>query len=601
MINFLNIEDQLRKLKRFRITRLLIPVYQRFRNTHSEPPTTQPNPMVAPNYAEWLKVVEPAFKQTARCRGTTISIVMPLYKPDLAFLESAIASVKNQTYRDWELCLFDDASESQELIDYLEQQQKLDPRIKFGTAQCNSGISSATNHAVKLASGRFIAFMDQDDLLTPDALASVHSAIETNSTAKLIYSDEDKLNAHGEREIPHFKPDFNYQLLLSQNYICHLMAIDRSLFIQIGGCRSEFDGAQDHDLVLRITEQIGSKDIVHIPRILYHWRAHANSTASDLASKPLALDAGRRAIEAHLARIGTKACVTTANIRYRVKYKTDEEPLVSIIIPTRNGGETLRRCIDSIRHHTSYQNYQILIVDNGSDQFETLRYLKSVSAKGVRVFVDNRPFNFASINNLAVDQIESELICLLNDDTEVISSGWLNEMVGHISQPNVGAVGAKLLYPNDRIQHAGVILGIGGVAGHAHKHYDRMDDGYFSRLQVTQNLSAVTAACLLTKRSLWKEIGGMDERLSVAFNDIDFCLRVSKTGHSIVWTPWAELYHHESISRGYETTPEKQERFRKEIELMQSRWKEELEQDPHYNPHLTLEEESFRPRYASEY
>ena len=274
---------------------------------------------------------------------------------------------------------------------------------------------------------------------------------------------------------------------------------------------------------------------------------------------------------------------------------------MTIIIPTRNGVATLARCVDSIRNLTSYSNYEIMIVDNGSDDYKTLQYLKLLSEEGIDVVVANQPFNFSALNNLAVAKANSDFVCLLNDDTEVITPGWLTEMLGHASQAKVGAVGAKLLYPNDTIQHAGVILGIGGVAGHGHKHFARHADGYFSRLQVSQNLSAVTAACMLIKTSIWQEVGGLDEALAVAFNDIDFCLRLADAGYSIVWTPWAELYHYESISRGYEDTPEKQQRFTDEVDVMRARWGKQLAEDPHYSPHLTLKNESFMLRKPSEY
>ncbi len=601
LINLQTVEEQLRKLKRFRLLGRLVPVYQRIRNKPDAPVGTAPNPMAAPHYPEWRAQVEPELTAPAVNSGFTISIVMPVYKPDLAFLREAIASVQDQTYQDWELCICDDASSDEATTTCLAELCLDDPRIKFVQNKINKGISATTNCAANLATGRFIAFMDQDDMLTRDALSSIFLAVEESPLAKLIYSDEDKLSATGEREIPHFKPDFNYQLLLSQNYICHLLVIERKLFNQLDGCRSKYDGAQDHDLILRAIETLNNNEIVHIRRILYHWRAHETSTANNLETKPRALEAGREAIESHLARNFQKGEVQISNIRYRVTYHLEAEPPVTIIIPTKNGAETLARCIQSIRNLTTYQNYSIMIVDNGSDEYQTLEYLKQFSKQGINVFVDNRPFNFSALNNRAVEQINHELVCLLNDDTEVISGDWLTEMVGHLLQPNVGIVGAKLLYPDNRVQHGGVILGIGGVAGHAHKHYEREADGYFSRLQVTQNLSAVTAACLLTKRSVWNEVGGMDEALSVAFNDIDYCLKVSEAGHTIVWTPWAELYHHESVSRGYETTPEKQERFRKEIELMRSRWGEKLLSDPHYNPHLTLEDESFSLKKVSEY
>jgi len=559
------------------------------------------NPMSPGHYPAWIESIEASSVRRKPNSGPVISILMPIYKPNHQYLSEAIDSILAQNYQSWELCIHDDGSDEADLSVQLAAWQKLDVRIKFATGETNLGISDATNRAARLASGTYFTLMDQDDRIATDALSHIAEAISENPKAKLLYSDEDKLSATGERETPYFKPDFNYQLLLSQNYICHLVTFERTIFEQVGGFRAGLDGAQDHDLILRIIERLTSEQINHIPAILYHWRMHARSTATDVSAKPKALDAGKRAVRDHLNRKKIQATVEVTGIRYRVKYETPGDAKVTIIIPTRNGAVILSRCIESILKLTDYRNYSILVVDNGSDDFATLQYLKSLSAQGIEVMVANQPFNFAALNNLAVNQSDADFVCLLNDDTEVISVGWLREMVSHASQTNVGAVGAKLLYPDDTIQHAGVILGVGGVAGHGHKHFGRNEDGYFSRLQVSQNLSAVTAACLLTKRSIWHEVGGMEERLAVAFNDIDFCIKLTSAGYSIVWTPWAELYHHESISRGYESTPEKQARFRQETEFMVDRWGPILAKDPHYNQHLTLKNESFMLRQPAEY
>jgi glycosyltransferase involved in cell wall biosynthesis len=578
-------------------------VYQRIRTRrHSHVASTAiSNPTAGAEYPEWIKQVEANQSPPKTEANRSLSIVMPVYQPDLTFLQEAIDSVLAQTYQSWELCIHDDGSGDLDLTKLLGANGNKDPRIKMTQSVENAGIAAASNSAADLATGDFIVLMDQDDLLSPEALQYLASTIEKNQSLRLIYSDEDKLDAKGNRVTPYFKPDYNYQLLLSQNYLCHLVAVYRQTFKEVRGFLPDYEGAQDHDLMLRLIETIDPNEIHHIPAVLYHWRVHDGSTASDISSKPNALEAGRSAVSAHLDRIGSKATVNLNQIRYRVKYQLPDQNSVTIVIPTRNGFATLERCINSIREKTNYPNFRLLVIDNGSDDFTTLNYLKSLSKNGVKVLVENQPFNFAALNNLAIEQTDTEFVCLLNDDTEVISSDWLEELVGHCAQKNVGAVGAKLLYPNETIQHAGVVLGIGGVAGHSHKHLDRHDDGYFGRLQVSQNYSAVTAACLLTRRSIWQEVSGMDEQLTVAFNDIDFCLKLGDAGYSVVWTPWAELYHHESVSRGYETTPEKQERFRQEIGHMMSKWTDHLSNDPHYSPHLTLLSEQFQIRRAAEY
>jgi GT2 family glycosyltransferase len=553
-------------------------------------------------YKAWIEQIEPGLQSPVLTEQMlTFSILMPVYRAEITHLDAAIKSLREQSYERWELCLYDDASESPELIEAMQSWQKSEPRIRLALGKENLGIAEATNQCRAMAKGDYLVLMDQDDLLPPHALNEVASAIASNPNAGLIYSDEDKLDECGQRHAPHFKPDYNRTLLLSQNYICHLLTLRRELFDQINGLRGGYDGAQDHDLILRAVAQLQPEQILHIPQILYHWRVHASSTASSLDAKPEALEAGRKVIADHLVKKQRPAQVSLAQIRYRVSYDVAPEPDVTIIIPTRNGIATLKRCINSIRDKTAYENYQIVVVDNGSDDFSTLNYLKALSAEGIKIIVENSPFNFSQLNNIAVAASQSELVCLLNDDTEVIEGNWLTVMVGEILAPEVGAVGAKLLYDNDTVQHGGVILGIGGVAGHAHKHFSRDADGYFSRLQCTQNLSAVTAACMLVKREVWQAVGGMTEQLAVAFNDVDLCLKITQSGWEIVWTPWAELYHHESISRGYETTPEKQARFRTEEAYMHEVWRAHLEHDPFYNPHLTRSDESFYLKSPSEY
>ena len=553
-------------------------------------------------YHDWIKRNEPQppwpgaeIAQVAE-EGPLISILLPVYNPDLGFLEAAIESVMNQVYPRFELCIADDASATPEVRQLLDRYSG-DPRVRVTYRAERGHISRNTSSAAALANGTYLTFLDQDDVLAPLALFWVAAELVQSPGTRLVYSDEDKLNDAGERTDPYFKPDWNYDLLLSQNYLCHMTVIEAGLFRELGGHRAGFEGAQDHDLVLRAVERLQpAEEIRHIPRILYHWRAHAGSTAADLESKPYALEAGRQAIEEHLARIAAPAVVALEGIRYRVTYHggNTAPPEVAIIIPTRNQSDLLRACVESILNLTTYPNYHIVIVDNGSDAFEALEYLRQLSTNPrVSVQVDNSPFNFSALNNRAVERTSADLLCLLNNDIEVIEPAWLDELAFNACRNNVGIVGAKLHYTDGRIQHAGVVLGIGGVAGHAHKYYPQNSEGYFSRLNLRQDLSAVTGACLMIRRTTWETVGGLDESLQVAFNDVDLCLRVRALGQRIVFTPYARLFHHESVSRGHEDTPEKQERFKQETELMLSRWQHALHADPAYSPNLTREHEDF--------
>ena len=520
-----------------------------------------------------------------------ISIVMPTYNSEPKWLEEAVASVRAQAYPNWELCIADDASPKAHVREVLTRLAAAEPRIKLRFLEKNGHISAASNAALELASGEWIALMDHDDKLAESALFWVADAIHRHPEAQLIYSDEDKITSEGHRVTPYFKCDFNPFLFYSQNLITHLGVYRADLVRRVGGFTVGLEGAQDHDLALRCVEAIRPRQVHHIPRILYHWRMHSQSTAQSPEAKPYAAKAGVQALEQHFARAGVGARVEQVPCGYRVRFPLPPQPpLVSLVIPTRNGLQLLRQCITSILEKTRYARYEIIVVDNGSDDPATLAYLEQLRADPrVKVLRDDRPFNYSALNNAAVRMASGELVGLLNNDLEVISSDWLGEMVSLAVQPGVGAVGARLLFPDGSVQHAGVVLGIGGVAGHAHKHLPGHAFGYFGRAQSLQDFSAVTAACLVVRKAVYEQVGGLEEEnLQVAFNDIDFCLRVREAGYRNVWTPHAELYHHESATRGYEDTPEKKARFAREVQYMQARWGDALLADPAYSPNLAL-------------
>ncbi|MFK3798203.1 glycosyltransferase [Pseudomonas sp. NPDC088444] len=525
-----------------------------------------------------------------------ISIIMPVYNPPLNLLREAVDSIKSQLYKEWELCIADDASSDPEVISYLKSLAKQDRRFKVTFRKENGHISNASNSALDLATGSFVALMDNDDLLPESALYWVVRAIHENPDVGLIYSDEDKIDTAGKRSAPYFKSDWNEFLFRSQNMVCHLGVYKLDLVKQVGGFRVGFEGAQDYDLALRCAEKLERKQIVHIPRVLYHWRIHSGSTAMGGDEKPYAALAGVKALDEHLQRkgnIGTTELLPMG--MYRVHYaRPAVEPLVSLIIPTRNAYALVKQCIDSIEQLSTYKNYEIILIDNGSDDPTALEYFAQLDQQdNIRVMRDDGPFNYSALNNKAVQLARGELIGLINNDIEVITPEWLDEMVAIALQPKVGAVGARLWYPDDRLQHGGVVVGIGGVAGHSHKYLPKGDFGYFCRAGLIQEFSAVTAACLIIKKSIFEQISGLDEEnLKIAFNDVDFCLRVQEAGYINVWTPFAELYHHESATRGLEDTPEKKERFSKEVLYVQARWPK-IQEDYTYNPNLTLDHEDF--------
>ncbi len=561
------------------------------------------------NYEEWIKIFGTLTDDDCQnikkhletfARKPLISVIMPTYNTPERWLRCAIDSVLGQLYPYWELCIADDASTEKHVRKVLEEYQEKDERIKVVFRDQSDPISAASNSALNIAMGEWIALLDHDDELSEHALYMVAYEINQYPEAMFIYSDKDKIDKQGKRYNPCFKPDWNPDLFLSYNYITHLAVYKAKPLKELGGFREGYEGSQDYDLTLRFTKRLPSKCIRHIPHILYHWRSVA-----DLESKGYAIETALKAITSHLDNLNIKAQVSlipNLETMFRVKYTIPKpEPLVSIIIPTRDNPELLMVCLESIWSKTTYTNYEIIIADNQSSDSKTLDYFKTVSKKKkTRIIHYEKPFNYSAINNFAALTAEGEVLCFLNNDTEVIAKEWLTEMVSHALRSEIGAVGAKLLYPDNTIQHAGVLLGLGDVAGHAHRYCHNIYNGYFYRAVLVQNFSAVTAACLVIQKKIYDEVGGFDEEnLTVAYNDVDFCLRVRETGYRNLWTPYALLYHHESKSRGYEDTPEKLSRFRKEVKYMRNHWGKALLSDPAYNPNLTLKTEDFSLRKLS--
>lgn len=550
------------------------------------------------SYERWLDLYDKAEPVSLAVNGMLISILLPTYNTAEKWLRRCLDSVLAQTYSNWELCIADDASTQPHVRKVLEEYRSRDSRIRVKFRSENGHISTATNSALAQARGSFIAFLDHDDELHPQALAVVASALLKNPQWQLVYSDEDKIDEQGRRYDPYFKPDWNPDLLHGQNCVSHLGVYARKLLNAVGGLREGLEGAQDWDLALRCAEKLSVEEIGHIPRVLYHWRAIPGSTARGVNEKEYASDAGMRALREHFARVGTAARVSEiegVTGVFRVRHPLpDDHPLVSIIVPTRDNVGLLSKCIDSILAGTTYKRYEIIVVDNQSSEPATLRYLNSLACHArVRVVKHDRPFNYSRINNDGVRHCKGSLICLLNNDVEVITPDWLEELVSHAVRPQVGAVGAMLYYPNDTIQHAGIIVGMHGVAAHPYSGMPRGYSGQMARARLTQAMSAVTAACMLVRRDVFEKVGGFDADLQVAYSDVDFCLRVRQFGYTNIWTPFAELYHWESASRGADDTPEKRERFRKEVDFMAQRWSQQLHSDPYYNPNLELSGEPF--------
>ena len=520
-----------------------------------------------------------------------ISIAVPAYQTPVEFLRQMIESLIVQTYSNWELCIVNASPDNEEMQKVLAEYSAGDSRVRFCNLKENLGIAENTNRAFAMAKGEFVGLLDHDDLLAPNALYEIVKILQDHLQADALYTDEDKVTTELDEHFqPHLKPDFNLDLLRSNNYICHFFVVRKSIVEKAGGFRKEFDGAQDYDFIFRCTENAG--EVLHVPEILYHWRTHKASTADNPASKMYAFEAGRRAIEAHLERMGQKGTVThTPDLGFfRVQYPVQGSPMVSIIIPNKDEKESLEACLHSIKEKTAYQNYEILIIENNSVSEEIFAYYKEIEKDPkIRVLRWEREFNYAAINNFGVQHANGDYLLFLNNDVTVITPDWIEEMLGMCQREEVGAVGVKLLYPDNTIQHAGCVIGMGGIAGHMFVDMPADRTGYLHKASLLQDMSAVTAACLLMKKEVFEQAGGFTEELAVAFNDVDLCLKVRKNGYLIVYDPYAKLYHMESKTRGAEDSKEKVRRFQTEIEYMRCHWIDILKNgDPCYNKNLSL-------------
>ena len=560
------------------------------------------------DYEEWIETIEvpslPAQHDVAGIldmmqKHPVISVVMPVYNPAEKYLRACIDSVLTQSYPNWELCIADDKSSKEHVQRVLREYEKEDPRIKIVYRQQNGHISAASNSALEIASGEFIALLDHDDELPEHALLFMAQHIDDKPNARILYSDEDKINSKGERFDPHFKSDWNPDLFFSQNYVSHLGVYHHELLKKIGGFRLGVEGSQDQDLLLRCLPHVEADQILHIPRVLYHWRTVEGSTALASGEKSYTTDAGIKALRDYFANQNPEVLIEEGLVpnTYRVRYPVPEPaPLVSLLIPTRDRRILTETAVRSILDKSTYTNFEIIILDNGSIEPDTLEFFSQIQHEDhrVKVLAYDFPFNYSAINNFGVRHAKGSIIGLVNNDIEVINPEWLTEMVSQCLRPEIGCVGAKLYYPDDTLQHGGVILSLGGVAGHSHKYFPRTHPGYFHRLSLVQTLSAVTAACLLIRKEVFELVLGLDEEnLKVAFNDVDFCLKVREAGYRNLWTPYAELYHYESISRGTEDSPEKIARFNSEVKFMKSKWGKHLEVDPYYSENLTKGREDF--------
>lgn len=548
-------------------------------------------------YGPWFEKHKPSAEELERQRKKKwknpplISVAVPAYRTPPGFLEQMVLSVKEQTYPHWELCIVNASRGEDGMEQVLGRYAGGDERIRVKNLEENLGIAGNTNEALEMARGEFVGLLDHDDLLAPQALFRIAEALTADPQADAVYTDEDKVTTDlSEHFQPHFKPDFNLDLLRSNNYITHFFVVRTRLAREAGGFRREFDGAQDYDFIFRCTEE--AKKVLHVPEVLYHWRTHKASTADNPASKMYAFEAGKRAIEAHLARCGQEGTVSLRKDLgfYRVEYPVQGEPLVSILIPNRDQKETLEKCLNSIWEKSTYKNYEILIVENNSSSPEIFDYYREIEKRpGVRILTWKEGFNYSAINNFGEKSAAGDYLLFLNNDVEVINPRWIEELLGNCQRKEVGIVGAKLYYPDDTIQHAGTVIGIGGIAGHAFLNMPRSRTGYLHKASLQMDLSAVTAACMMMKRQVFKQLGGFEERLSVAFNDVDLCLRTVQAGYLVVYNPEVELYHYESKSRGAEDSEEKVRRFQEEIEFMRCRWMDLLKKgDPYYNRNLTL-------------
>ena len=549
-------------------------------------------------YKEWMKYNDPTEKELIRQKNTVfkinpkISILVPMYKTPVKFFEELVDYMINQTYPNWELCLEDGSPEADSNIAKICSR---DGRIKYNYTGNNLGIAGNTNEALKRATGDYIALLDHDDLLPKNCLFEVVKAINEDPDVEFIYTDEDKFTTLDKpRFEPHFKPDFAIDTLRSNNYICHFSVFRRDLMEKLGGERSEYDGAQDYDLIIRMAEI--AKNIKHIPKILYHWRVHDLSTSKAGAdAKPYAFEAGIKVLKDHLKRVGLEGEVSHGATlgTYKIDYKVIGTPKVTILTPNCNEEQTLRVCINSLLELTTYKNYEIVIIENNSTSPEIFKYYEELQEDSrIKVLrYQKKGFNYSKIINFGVKNTDGEYIVQLNNDTQLLTPDWLEKMVGMCQRDDVGCVGVKLYYPDFTIQHAGVILGVGGVAGHIFKGLQKGYHGYFARDSHIQNMSIVTAACMMAKRSVYEEVGYMEEELAVAFNDVDFCMKVLTSGKLIIYNPFVEFIHYESKSRGLENTPAKIKRFNSEIDFFMSRWRNELDKgDRYYNRNLRIDD-----------
>lgn len=526
-----------------------------------------------------------------------ISVIVPVYNTEQIHLERCIQSVLKQYYNNWELCLFDDGSTNIETKTCLQKYSEFDKRISVAFGNQNQNISKALNSAIGLSYGEFLGFLDHDDELTADALYEVVKVLNNDRFLDLIYSDEDKIDEDNNLVDPYFKSDFNLEMLLSNNYICHFTVVRKTLGDHIGWFRVGYEGSQDYDFYLRVVDI--TRKIFHIPKVLYHWRKIPGSTSYLYSEKNYAHLASKKALEDYLKRNRIFGQVLDGDFKsiYRIRKEIIDQKLISIIIPFVDKVELLKRCLQSIFKNTEYPSYEIILISNNSKEDTTYEYLQAIQQRydNIRYYIFNMPFNYSKINNWAVKKCKGEYLLFLNNDVEVLTNGWLKALAEHINRKEVGVVGAKLLYPDDTIQHAGIILKIGGIAGHSHKYISNSNPGYFSRPHMIQRISAVTAACMLVKRGLFNRVGGFDEKsFPVAFNDVDFCLKIQQFGYHVIYTPYSVLYHYESKSRGKDNTKDKQKRFKQEIKEFEDRWSLILlKGDPYYNPNLTLKYENF--------
>lgn len=558
------------------------------------------------DYDKWIKQREigamslRSQKNHHFAKEPLFSIVVPVYRPKAEYFEAMIKSVLEQSYENWELCLADGSGEEYKMEHSVERAAKGDSRVKYKLLEGNLGISGNTNAALEMSTGDYIVLGDHDDIIRPNALFECANAINEDDSIDVIYTDEDKYDCNTKKRfLPHFKPDFNIDMLRNNNYICHLFVFSRELYNKVGGFNSEYDGSQDYDMILRCTEQ--AENIKHIPKVLYTWRSHENSTAKNPESKNYAYVSSKKALEAHFDRMGISAKVTMSDIPgyHNVEYEVIGNPMVSILIPNKDHTDDLDVCIKSITEKQDYTNYEIVIIENNSTEPQTFEYYKNIEKEFdcVRVIYYEGDFNYSKINNFGAERAKGEYYLLLNNDTKMLRKNCLRELVSFATRPEVGIVGARLLYNDNTVQHAGVIIGLGGVAGHAFAGIPRDYSGYFARAIIPQDYSAVTAACLIVRKSVFEQVGGLDENLKVAFNDVDFCLKVRKAGYLVVYNPGAELYHYESKSRGLEDTPEKAARFKGEVAYIERKWSDILTNgDPYYNVNLSLKRADFSPR-----